>query len=182
MARRAASHESSDSLKENNGLPSSKSINGPGKTPSGRTATRGKRAAMRDHVEAADEEEEDAQVDEDAGAEDDKDADGDVDAEGEDEDDDDGEHSPKGRKRARVNTDGDSRPTGSGAKPEKRGQTLPRDVDGYVPTRLSSFSILIVTISKFYPRIYCPDTAQELPYLRLCGVPPWSIPQHDFRP
>ena len=50
----------------------------------------------------------------------------------EDDDEDEGGHSPKGKKRARVNVDGDSRPTGGGSKSEKRGQTLPRDEDGYV--------------------------------------------------
>ncbi|KAH9939337.1 P-loop containing nucleoside triphosphate hydrolase protein [Epithele typhae] len=40
-------------------------------------------------------------------------------------------HSPKGLKRARVNAEGDSRPTGGTSKIER--VTLPRDVDGYVP-------------------------------------------------
>lgn len=129
MARRAASHASDDSLKENNGLPKTSSTNGSAKST---TATRGKRAAMRDHVDAEDEEH-DVQAEEGPASDDDKDADGEVDAEGEEEEEvDDGEGSPKGRKRARVNADGDSRPTGSGPKPDKRGQTLPRDDDGYV--------------------------------------------------
>ncbi|KAF9024415.1 P-loop containing nucleoside triphosphate hydrolase protein [Hymenopellis radicata] len=49
-----------------------------------------------------------------------------------DEDDDEQDGSPKGRKRARVNTDGDSRPSQENAR-EKRVETLPRDVDGFIP-------------------------------------------------
>ncbi|RDX55312.1 P-loop containing nucleoside triphosphate hydrolase protein [Lentinus brumalis] len=130
MARRAASHDSTESHKENNGLASSHLTNGKSATDAG--ATRGKRAAMRNHVDA----EEDDERAEENGADAEKDDD-DADAEGEqDEEQDveqDGEQSPKGRKRARINDEGDSRPTDGGPKAEKRGQTLPRDVDGFIP-------------------------------------------------
>lgn len=82
---------------------------------------------MRNHVDAEEEEE---RAEENA-AEDEKDDDDD-DAQGEQDEEEDAEHSPKGRKRARINDEGDSRPTDGGPKVEKRGQTLPRDVDGYV--------------------------------------------------
>ncbi|TRM70021.1 P-loop containing nucleoside triphosphate hydrolase protein [Schizophyllum amplum] len=58
------------------------------------------------------------------------------DAEG---DDDEEDGSPKGRKRARVNTDGESRPTGDDGEEEQQGvpllkvKTQPRDDDGYIP-------------------------------------------------
>ena len=90
---------------------------------------RGKRAAMRDHVE----EEED--YDEEQGgangaADGERGADGEADGDEDGEEDEDGEQSPKGRKRARANTVGDSHPSQNVPKLEKR--TLPRDVDGYV--------------------------------------------------
>ena len=122
MARRAVSHDSSDSHKENTGLPRT---NGSAKNPAERVA-RGKRAVMRDHVEAEDEHDQDREGEQ-------TEDDGEVDADGEAngaEDEHDGEQSPKGRKRARANTMGDSRPSGSAQKAEKR--TLPRDEDGYV--------------------------------------------------
>ena len=98
---------------------------------------------MRNHVDAEEEEE---RAEENA-AEDEKDDDDD-DAQGEqdEEEEEDAEQSPKGRKRARINDEGDSRPTDGGPKVEKRGQTLPRDVDGYVslpcigPDRIHSSS------------------------------------------
>lgn len=121
MARRAVSHDSNDSLKENNGLLSSAINSG-----SSKASAKGKRAAMRDHHAADDVEDQDAAMEED-----DQDAQGEEDGEGEEEDDD-AEQSPKGRKRARANTQGDARPTAGPSKPEKRGQTLPRDEDGYV--------------------------------------------------
>ncbi|RPD67470.1 P-loop containing nucleoside triphosphate hydrolase protein [Lentinus tigrinus ALCF2SS1-7] len=83
---------------------------------------------MRDHVDAEEEEERA----EESADEDEKDDD-DADAEGEQDEDEDAEQSPKGRKRARINDEGDSRPTDGGPKAEKRGQTLPRDVDGFIP-------------------------------------------------
>ena len=95
-------------------------------------SSKGKRAAMRDHHAADDVEDQDTAMEED-----DQDAQGEEDeegedAEGEDDAEDDAEQSPKGRKRARANTQGDARPTAGPSKPEKRGQTLPRDEDGYV--------------------------------------------------
>ena len=126
MARRAVSRDSSDSHKENTGLPRT---NGSSKSSTERVA-RGKRAVMRDHIEAEDEHEQDR---EDEQSEDEGAVDADGDANGA-EDEDDGEQSPKGRKRARANTMGDSRPSGSATKAEKR--TLPRDVDGYVYSHL----------------------------------------------
>ena len=129
MARRAVSHDSNDSLKENNGLPSSAINSG-----SSKTSSKGKRAAMRDHHAADDVEDQDTAMEED-----DQDAQGEEDeegedAEGEDEGEDDAGQSPKGRKRARANTQGDAHayPSAGPSKPEKRGQTLPRDEDGYV--------------------------------------------------
>ncbi|KAI0658644.1 P-loop containing nucleoside triphosphate hydrolase protein [Cubamyces menziesii] len=83
---------------------------------------------MREHIDAEDQR--DAEVEEDVVREDDKDED--VEAQGEEEQEEDGEDQSR-RKRARVNTEGDSRPTGSSPKVEKRKQTLPRDVDGFIP-------------------------------------------------
>ncbi len=74
--------------------------------------------------------------------EDDEDA-----GQGEEEDDEEG-GSPKGRKRARANTDGDSRPSQENAR-EKRVETLPRDVDGRV---ICLFLHLSLTVSdRFIP-------------------------------
>ncbi|KII94777.1 hypothetical protein PLICRDRAFT_128007 [Plicaturopsis crispa FD-325 SS-3] len=67
--------------------------------------------------------------------EDEEDAEGEDDAQDGEEDDEEGGGSPKGRKRARVNDDGDSRPSngeGSGAA-RTRTKTLPRDEDGFIP-------------------------------------------------
>ena len=119
MARRAVSHDSNDSLKENNGLPSSAN-----NTSSSKASSKGKRAAMRDHHDADGIDEEDAAMEDDE-----QDAQGEAD---EEEEEDDAEQSPKGRKRARANTLGEAHPTAGPSKPEKRGQTLPRDDDGYV--------------------------------------------------
>ncbi|KAI0329648.1 P-loop containing nucleoside triphosphate hydrolase protein [Cubamyces sp. BRFM 1775] len=83
---------------------------------------------MREHIDAEDQR--DAETEEDMVREDDKDEDEDV--QGDEEQDEDGEDQSR-RKRARVNTEGDSRPTGSSPKVEKRKQTLPRDVDGFIP-------------------------------------------------
>lgn len=63
--------------------------------------------------------------------EDDDGAEGAGDDERDEENDDEEGGSPKGRKRARANTNGDSRPAGEDA-PKKRVTTLPRDVDGCV--------------------------------------------------
>ncbi|KAH9884909.1 P-loop containing nucleoside triphosphate hydrolase protein [Cubamyces lactineus] len=119
MARRAPSHNSEDSQKENHA--------GSAESSSAKPA-RGKRVVMREHIDAEDQR--DAEVEEDAVREDDKDED--VDAQGEEEQEEDDEDQSR-RKRARVNTEGDSRPTGSSPKAEKRRQTLPRDVDGFIP-------------------------------------------------
>ncbi|KAI0371444.1 P-loop containing nucleoside triphosphate hydrolase protein [Pilatotrama ljubarskyi] len=128
MARREPSHDSQDSQKENNGLAAPLT---PSKANRDRVA-RGKRAAMREHIDADDEPQRDEDIEERADSE----GDGDEDAaqrgeEEEEEQDEDGE--PSRRKRARVNTDGDSRPTGCTPKVEKRRQTLPRAEDGFVP-------------------------------------------------
>ena len=122
MARRAPSHISEDSQKENH----TSSAGTSSAKPTHEQVARGKRVAMREHIDAEDQR--DAEVEEDVVREDDKDED--VDAQGEEEQEEDGEDQSR-RKRARVNTEGDSRPTGSSPKVEKRKQTLPRDVDGY---------------------------------------------------
>ena len=73
MARRAVSHDSNDSLKENNGLPSSAINSG-----SSKASSKGKRAAMRDHHAADDIEDQDTAMEED-----DQDAQGEEDEDGE---------------------------------------------------------------------------------------------------
>ncbi|KAL7282760.1 hypothetical protein ACG7TL_004235 [Trametes sanguinea] len=127
MARRAASHGSQDSLKENNDV-----------TPKTRASkatndqmSRGKRAAMREHVDTEEDGAERDAEDDTREGEGDEDGEGEVDEHNEGEEEDDGE--PSRRKRARINTEGDSRATGSSPKVEKRKQTLPRDVDGFIP-------------------------------------------------
>ncbi|CDO77206.1 hypothetical protein BN946_scf184747.g19 [Trametes cinnabarina] len=131
MARRAASHGSEDSLKENNDVASktrsSKATNDQG--------ARGKRAAMGEHVDAEDDLVQRDEADEDApGDAEDQDDDAQADEDGNVEDDEDEDEGDSARrKRARVNTEGDSRPTGSSSKVEKRRRTLPRDVDGFIP-------------------------------------------------
>ena len=119
MPRRAASHDTDDSLKENNGLLSEANVSG-----SPKANLNDKRAAMRVAEDAEGQEnamdEDETRVDGNAADEDDQD-------EGED-----AEGSLKGRKRARANTQGDAHPQAGSSKPEKRGHTLPRDEDGYV--------------------------------------------------
>ncbi|KAI0355471.1 P-loop containing nucleoside triphosphate hydrolase protein [Trametes cingulata] len=128
MARREPSHDSQDSQKENNGLVAPPS---PAKRNNDQVA-RGKRAAMREHIDADDEPQRDQDEEERVNGEDDKEEDVEQHEEAEEEEEDeDGE--PSRRKRARVNTEGDSRPTGSTPKVEKRRQTLPRAKDGFVP-------------------------------------------------
>ncbi|OJT15503.1 Structural maintenance of chromosomes protein 5 [Trametes pubescens] len=119
MARRGPSHDSQDSLKENNGVVDAVTAH----TKTNERVARGKRAAMRDHIDADDDAERDAEAEEDAQGEDDD----------EDEEDQDQGEDPSRRKRARVNTEGDSLATGSVPKVEKRRQTLPRDTDGFIP-------------------------------------------------
>lgn len=121
--RRGPSRDSQDSLKENNGV---NGVTNNNKTINERVA-RGKRAAMREHIDANDER--DAEAEEDAQGEEDKDEHAEVSGEDGEEDQDQG-GDPSRRKRARVNTEGDSLATGSIPKVEKRRQTLPRDEDG----------------------------------------------------
>ncbi|KAH9854875.1 P-loop containing nucleoside triphosphate hydrolase protein [Lenzites betulinus] len=59
--------------------------------------------------------------------------DGTVDAQGDEEEDQDQDQDPSRRKRARANTTGDSLPRGVVPKLENHKQTLPRDVDGFIP-------------------------------------------------
>lgn len=124
MVRRAASSTTEDSLKENSGLPPH--TNGKGKeTKRERGLSNGKSVARRVQTDDEDMQEDNGdQAEEQGGG-----VDAEEDAEGE-EDDEQGAGSPKGRKRARANTNGDARPSGSKVKDEKRAVTLPRDVDG----------------------------------------------------
>ncbi len=67
MARRGPSHDSQDSLKENNGVVDAVTAH----TKTNERVARGKRAAMRDHIDADDDAERDAEAEEDAQGEDD---------------------------------------------------------------------------------------------------------------
>ncbi|KAF8885790.1 P-loop containing nucleoside triphosphate hydrolase protein [Infundibulicybe gibba] len=84
-----------------------------------------------------------------------------VDAEGEEEEREDGAGSPRGHKRARVNQDGDSRPSDDGSQPPRhKVVTLPRDTDGYIPG-----SIVRIQLTNFVTYDYvqfCPG-----PYLNM---------------
>lgn len=84
----------------------------------------------------SDEEEEEVLQQTQHGVYDDDDDDGDEDGfgVGDEPDDAEGEGSPKGRKRARVNTEGDARPSRGDTKGKAKVEpmTLPRDVDGCV--------------------------------------------------
>ncbi|KAI8989879.1 P-loop containing nucleoside triphosphate hydrolase protein [Trametes punicea] len=86
---------------------------------------------MREHIDAHEHDPRDGEMNEDALTEqDDKSEDEDI----QEEDEDGGEEGePSRRKRARINAEGESRPTGTSPKVEKRRQTLPRDEDGFVP-------------------------------------------------
>ncbi|THH29882.1 hypothetical protein EUX98_g4315 [Antrodiella citrinella] len=154
MVRRAASSTTEDSLKENSGLPPH--TKGKGKeTKRERGLSNGKSVARR--VQSDDENMQEDNGDQ--AGEQGEDVDAEEDAEGE-EDDEQGAGSPKGRKRARANTNGDARPSGSKVKDEKRAVTLPRDVDGFIPG-----SIVRVQLKNFvtYDWVeFCPG-----PYLNM---------------
>ncbi|KAI0774684.1 P-loop containing nucleoside triphosphate hydrolase protein [Trametes elegans] len=85
---------------------------------------------MREHMDPDADDHRDPELDEDADGEDDNGDDDDVHNEDDNEED---EEDQSRRKRARVNTEGDFRPTGSSPKVEKRKKTLPRAEDGYLP-------------------------------------------------
>ncbi|OBZ70474.1 Structural maintenance of chromosomes protein 5 [Grifola frondosa] len=138
MARRVVSKNTDDSQKENSGVARRPAME---KNHTQERTTRSTRA-MREHVAVP--EEDDKEEEEEIGGgpadEEDKDDDQEVEEEQEeqgpeDDDDDEEDASPKGRKRVRVNGEGDSRPSSSSLKDEKKArlQTLPRDVDGFVP-------------------------------------------------
>ncbi|KAI0920810.1 hypothetical protein AcW1_005022 [Taiwanofungus camphoratus] len=163
MARRLLSTASDDSQKENSGI--NRKVKA--EKMQQRKETRKETArATRQRVETEDEheeEQEEEQNEEDSQGEEE-------DGEGENEDEDENEEgaSPKGRKRVRVNTEGDSRAVNGtlrGAKREKeRMQTLPRDVDGFIPG-----AIVRVQLKNFVTYDYvefCPG-----PYLNMIFGP-----------
>jgi hypothetical protein len=132
MPRRVQTPASDDSLKENSALTGKAKVKMEKVRKDAGTAGSGKgKERQRDEGE----EEEDGEEDE-------------LRSEPEDQEDgEDGEGSPKGRKRARVNGDGDSRP--SRAVPNVgRTTALPRDKDGQVHN-LSRFFFLLTMIVNF---------------------------------
>ncbi|KZT06482.1 P-loop containing nucleoside triphosphate hydrolase protein [Laetiporus sulphureus 93-53] len=133
MARKVASPVSDDSQKENTGVRTrvkAEKMNqkklSKGKEPMRRRVEIEEQENEKEPEEFEEEEQEDELENDEDDAQDDEE-------EGEERE----NASPKGKKRVRLNANGDSRPADSQLKAEKqgkpRGQTLPRDVDGFIP-------------------------------------------------